>query len=287
MISIKEQYFPLLRQFPHRLNRWQYLNPKRMPGYRLISGHPISVAEYVLPEIPGIPGGKCIAFVTDLHYHRSRKSLRILHHLEKLLSSYSPDYLLLGGDMVGDATDIPALEEILPQLRKRADVCLAAGGNWEYGKVWLGRNFWKEFYARQDIRFLENEIWADGNIVFSAVADVSSGICKLPEMNMNKLNIMMAHSPDTAVALDRRKRQYFPQIILCGHTHGGQVNLPIINVPLRIHSHYGNFFAHGVFHHKIWKTTMFVCAGLNELSFPWRFNCRRELLIIKTSGKAQ
>ena len=91
----------------------------------------------------------------------------------------------------------------------------------------------------------------------------------------------MAHDPDS---FNDPALPYKHELTLCGHTHGGQVNLPIINVPLRIHSHYGTFFAHGVFHHKIWNTTMFVCAGLNELSFPWRFNCRRELLIIKTTG---
>ena len=284
MISIKEQYFPLLRRFPHRLKRWQYIPPRRMAGYKTISGSPVSVVEYTLPEIRGVPGGKCIAFISDLHYHRSRKSLKILHHLEKLLASYAPDYLLLGGDMVGDAVDINELASHLPCLRKSAGVCLAVGGNWEYGKSWLGKDFWKKFYAALDIKYLENELYADGNLVFCGVADVSSGRSSLPKLDLDKFNIMISHSPDTVVALDRRKRQYFPNLILAGHTHGGQVNLPFLDIPVHIHSHYGNFFAHGIFHHLRWNATMIVSAGLNELSFPWRFNCRRELLIIKTTG---
>ena len=287
MISIKEQYFPLLRRFPHRLSRWQKVNPKRGQGYHLIKGRPVSTVEYILPEIPGLPGGKTIAFLTDLHYHASAKSLRIVRHLEKLLAAYQPDYLLMGGDMVGDAVDINDLAGILPRLCKHAGVSLAAGGNWEYGKNWLGKHFWKDFYAKLGVTYLENELYSDGDLVFCGVADISSGRSKIPELDMSKFNIMIAHNPDTAVALDRRKRNYFPQLILSGHTHGGQVNLPLLNIPLHIHSHYGNFFAHGIFRHRTRNTAMIVCAGLNELSFPWRFNCRRELLIIKTSGKAQ
>lgn len=257
----------------------------RAQNCRLIKGKPVSTVEYTLPEIPGVPGGKTIAFLTDLHYHASWKSRRIVRHLEKLLDSYRPDYLLLGGDMVGDAVDINDLGEILPPLCKSAKVTLAVGGNWEFGKSWLGKEFWKEFYAGKNITYLNNELYCDGNIVFCGVADISSGRSKMPELDMSKFNIMLAHNPDTAVALDRRKRKYFPQLILSGHTHGGQVNLPIFNIPLHIHSHYGTFFAHGFFHHRVRNSTMIVCAGVNELSFPWRINCRRELLIIKTSGK--
>ena len=96
---------------------------------------------------------------------------------------------------------------------------------------------------------------------------------------------MLAHNPDAAIAVDRAERKDFPQLILSGHNHGGQVNVPLLNMPIHIHSRYGTFFAHGVFRHRRRGTLMLVSAGVNELSFPWRIGCRREMIILRTPGE--
>lgn len=285
MNAVKEQYFPLTRSFSHRVARWEKLNCKKLAEYRLLPDSPVSVVEYTLPENTNIPPNTTIAYLADLHFHPSDKSRRIVSHLLKHLEFYSPDYLLLGGDITGDAIDIDPLLPVLARLRKTAGQCLAVGGNWEYGKEWLSRDFWRELYRQQDIIYLENELFEANGFVICGTADICSGRSRLPVLDMNKFNILMAHNPDTVVALDRRKRKYFPQLILAGHTHGGQVNIPLINIPLHIHSRYGNFFAHGLFRHRVRGSLMLVSGGVNELSFPWRFNCRRELVIIRSSGK--
>ena len=81
MIFKKEHYFPILRPFSHRVARWEQFKPEKLPGYRLIPGKPVSVLECALPEFPGVTPGKTIAYLSDLHFHDSKKSYRILHHL--------------------------------------------------------------------------------------------------------------------------------------------------------------------------------------------------------------
>ena len=286
MSEKKEQYFPITRKFAHKVARWEKLDCGNLPGYRLIPSKLLSVIEYTLPQTAALPAGKTIAFLSDLHFHQSAKSSRIVGQMLQILENYAPDYLLLGGDMTGDAIDIEPLNSVLSKLRRVCGKCFAVGGNWEYGKEWLAADFWKEFYRKHDIVYLQNEIIEDGGMVFCGVADICSGRSALPELDMNKYNIMLAHNPDTALALDRSKLKYYPQLVLSGHTHGGQVNIPFLNTPVHIHSRYGNTFAHGIFRHRKRGSLLMVSAGLSELSFPWRFNCRRELLILRTGGTA-
>ena len=184
--------------------------------------------------------------------------------------------------MTGDADDIALLENVLKKLSKYAKKTIAVGGNWEYGKDWLPEGFWQKFYAQCGIEYLENQCVCDEIFAFMGSADVSSGKPFLPPSEPEHFNILLAHSPDTVVALNRGSAENFPQLVLCGHTHGGQVNIPLLNRPLHLHSHYGATFAHGVYRHRRRQTVMLVSAGLGELSFPLRFNCRRELLIIRT-----
>ncbi|MBO5822148.1 MAG: hypothetical protein J6R86_03960, partial [Lentisphaeria bacterium] len=99
MNSKKEYFYPCLRPFPLRARRWDKLKSSNLPGYKLIPGRPVSVAEYLLPEGAGVKKDVVIAYISDLHFHGSKKSWRIVRHLQKLLEHYSPDYLLLGGDM--------------------------------------------------------------------------------------------------------------------------------------------------------------------------------------------
>ena len=287
MSEKKEQYFPITRKFAHKADRWEKLDCSRVPEYRLVRGKPVTVVEYTLPEFSGVPAGKTIVFVADLHFHPSAKSQHIVDHLLQILEKYTPDYLLLGGDMTGDAIDIEVLSPVLKKMRRLCGKCFAVGGNWEYGKEWLPADFWKEFYRKLDIIYLENEAVQDDGIVFCGTADICSGRSVLPELDMSKYNILLAHNPDTAIVLERSKRAYYPQLVLCGHTHGGQVNLPLFNTPVHIHSRYGNTFAHGIFRHRVRGSMMIVSAGLSELSFPWRFNCRREALVIHTTGGAK
>ena len=286
MKSKKEYFYPCLRPFPQRAQRWDKLKSSNLPGYKVVPGKVVSAVEYFLPETAVVKKDVVIAYLSDLHFHDSKKSWRILCQLQKFLEQYSPDYLLLGGDMTGDADDIALLENVLKKLSKYAKKTIAVGGNWEYGKTWLAKDFWKKFYNGLGIVYLENESFDAGEIVFSGLADLTCGTVKLPEFDENKYNILLAHNPDAVVAIDSKENKNFPQLILAGHNHGGQVNVPLLNIPIHIHSRYGTKFAHGAFFNRKRGSTMLVSAGVNELSFPWRIGCRRDLIILRAGGNA-
>ncbi len=64
--------------------------------------------------------------------------------------------------------------------------------------------------------------------------------------------------------------------MLAGHTHGGQIRIPLVG-PLVAPSHYGSEFASGVFYLK--PTLMHVSRGLSGVH-PFRWFCPPEISIL-------
>jgi predicted MPP superfamily phosphohydrolase len=69
-------------------------------------------------------------------------------------------------------------------------------------------------------------------------------------------------------------------LLLAGHTHGGQVHLPVIGTLVttsKLGYNAGDFFEHG--HH------LFVTTGIGTSIVPVRFGVPPEIVIMTLSGK--
>ena len=279
----KEKFFPLFRPFPKRAEAWKKLN---------CHGEVISerkslfdVTKISLPSSVPEAAGKKIVFFSDLHWNNDRKSENLLHALLTFLKHEKPDILLTGGDLTGSAEFIPQLKTVLAEISQCAPHAFAIHGNWEEGKIWLSSQFWHNFYADCNMTLLENEYSECGPFIFSGVRDISSGRPALPALpDRECCRILLAHSPDTVIALDTNDQLSPYTAILCGHTHGGQIVLPFIGAAY-VPSRYGKKFANGLFKRGNSEKPMFVSRGLSELSFPFRFHCRREVLVLNITEK--
>ena len=86
------------------------------------------------------------------------------------------------------------------------------------------------------------------------------------------LRLGLSHSPDN---IDWARRQQL-DLLLAGHTHGGQVRLPGIG-PLVAPSRYGSRFASGVFYRE--PVLMHVSRGLSG-THPLRLRCMPEVSLL-------
>ncbi|HVY58387.1 MAG TPA: hypothetical protein VHA77_11100, partial [Xanthobacteraceae bacterium] len=77
-----------------------------------------------------------------------------------------------------------------------------------------------------------------------------------------------------------RRRRY--DLMLAGHTHGGQIRFPIIGA-LLAPSIYGTRYAGGLYYKS--PTLMHVSRGVSGL-FPVRYNCRPEITLLRLVGTA-
>jgi predicted MPP superfamily phosphohydrolase len=85
--------------------------------------------------------------------------------------------------------------------------------------------------------------------------------------------ILLAHEPDIFPSVPDRV-----SVTICGHTHGGQVVLPLFG-PLRVPSRYGTRYAHG--HIRENGRDLVVSAGLGVSGLPIRFGVAPEIALIR------
>ncbi len=82
--------------------------------------------------------------------------------------------------------------------------------------------------------------------------------------------ILMAHEPDVLPAVARLNAV---DLMLSGHTHGGQVRLPFL--PPMMLPPLGKRFVEG--HFQLGRTQLYVNRGLGTVGVPFRFRCPPEL----------
>jgi hypothetical protein len=91
--------------------------------------------------------------------------------------------------------------------------------------------------------------------------------------------IVLEHSPDILpVITGDAPISPDVRLILAGHTHGGQVCLPLIGCPV-IPSSYGQKYAHG--HVRDRGVDMFVTTGVGTSILPVRFGVPPEIAVLK------
>ena len=86
--------------------------------------------------------------------------------------------------------------------------------------------------------------------------------------------IALSHNPDTAPYLDA---PHAPDLILSGHTHGGQIRLPFYGPPVLnvrdVHHDWGLFDLPG-------GSRLYVSSGVGYIKRA-RFNCRPEVPVFR------
>lgn len=194
----------------------------------------------VSEQLPPSFDGYRIAFVSDLHYPSLFGSKR-LPKLVACLNEISPDILMLGGDYVTDNDSIGALFLALGSVDAR-DGKYAVPGNHEWS------NSLQVMFAMEEngIELLDDEIRViqrgEESILVAGVADSFNDRAVSPlgeSVDSDKFVILLSHNPDyaefTLTSAD---------LVLSGHTHGGQVSLFGLYTPVK-NSTYGTRFLRG------------------------------------------
>lgn len=88
--------------------------------------------------------------------------------------------------------------------------------------------------------------------------------------------VAMTHNPDVFPSIPQRVC-----LTLAGHTHGGQVALPLIGRPI-VPSHYGERYAAGEIVEA--RKHLFVTTGIGTSIFPVRFRVRPELVMLRVTS---
>jgi predicted MPP superfamily phosphohydrolase len=188
-----------------------------------------------LPEWPGGARPIRIALLSDIHIGNRAMTVPRLEAIVAQVNAAHPDLVLLAGDFVvgHDATGAAANAEALtvPLTRLAAPLgVVAVLGNHDH---WTSPDAVRAALARAGVTVLENQGVRRGPVTVLGVGDVFSGHDDLAQTvaaaaALGGAPIVLTHSPDLVHQLPAG----FP-LLLAGHTHCGQLVLPVIGAPLR------------------------------------------------------
>jgi len=95
-----------------------------------------------------------------------------------------------------------------------------------------------------------------------------------------EFKIVLTHANDALLKMPPNSCNLF----LCGHTHGGQICLPLIG-PILVHSRLPRHMAKGIWNYN--GITGFTTCGVGTSGLPLRFNCPGEFAIIELNPSKQ
>ena len=237
--------------------------------------------EKITPELDGT----VIAFAADLHCNKRR--LQLWQKTADYLNSRSDiTAILLGGDLINGNNRGLKVDKAVNKLEILNDPAkvYSIPGNHEYRYYPGGIEAVVREFNNSNLNFMR-----DSNLVIQNSNGGKFNLIGLdfmtnPHHRIDKtrceklfrndmLNIVLTHTPEDF--------QFLPEnahLVLAGHTHGGQINIPflgsVINPP-----GYSRFENYGII--KKDRKTMYITCGLGSAYTQARLFMRPELVIIK------
>ena len=230
-------------------------------------------------RVPGLPSGLDglrLAQVSDVHFPGNQIAARAaLEHLHR----ERPEVVLLTGDMTEKVRAMKDVRDFAAEAQgSLATVALL--GNWEY-RAGVGRGAAQETYRAARVELLVNSATTVnvGGVPLTLVGldDLLSGEPDLVVARRGVVpgstEIWLVHEPVFA-AQPPPGVSARPAMVLAGHTHGGQIRIPLLP-PVKPDG--AGPFLEGWYHDTF--APLYVSRGVGTTGIPARFRCPAELPI--------
>jgi predicted MPP superfamily phosphohydrolase len=233
-------------------------------------------------EMPDWPAGAApmrVALLADVHVAGPDMPPSRLARIVTQVNALHPDLIVLAGDFVSDkrvATEFyPAGEGLTPlaELKVRHG-SWAVLGNHDH---WRDARDVSRALRRAGIGILTNEAVTVGALRLGGVdddftdhADVGKTAAAMRSAAGSR--VLLSHSPDVAASAPRDVT-----LVLAGHTHCGQIRLPVIGAVSYV-SNYGERFGCGLITER--QRRIVVTAGLGTSVLPFRLGAPPDIWLL-------
>lgn len=231
--------------------------------------------------------------ITDLHNKEYGEKNA---DLAELVKEQNPDFIAVCGDMVnrGDS-NTTKMKDVLKKLADIAPTYCCLGNHERDNAAEFGTDFKSEIDSTgavllddEYIKFTKN----GKSVLIGGMSDYPYYEFYTPEDDVpsrtlweefaekakDNFTILLHHQPEY-IAEDAKKTDI--DLIVCGHTHGGQIQLPFIGG--LIAPNQGLFPKYDKGEFDLDGTKMIVCAGLSDTVFIPRINNQVEIGVINIS----
>jgi len=247
---------------------------------RYIEPHLLMVNRVNL-ESSRMDGHLKVVFFGDTHMGEFN-NIDQLERIVNEINTQNPDLVIFTGDLISASKKLNVDTDAISQTLKKIQApygkyCVM--GNHEYAT--LKQYSYKDLMNSANFEVLVND-WLDIpeiNIRLLGLDDAYSG---KPDKNLSNAaldssyNIMMTHEPDIIDQMDIDGIQ----LILAGHTHGGQISVPFLTekfLPPGGKKYVKGIFAVG----SDGQTNLFVTKGTGMSTIPYRFMNVPEIVSIE------
>ncbi len=208
---------------------------------------------------------------TDLHHKGDRP---FLEAVVRKINAQSPDFVCFTGDLIGDPVERPAyLADALPILAGIKSPLYGVPGNHEYWSKVSFEPIRKAFESTGGAWLLdEQRRTRDGQVTLAGLTCEGRQPARLLPDGRTK-NVLLLHYP----AWVKRLGSEWFDLMLAGHSHGGQVRLPFIGPPMIPFS--VDDYDMGLFETS--NGPLYVNPGIGWFVTPARFRCRPEITVIE------
>ncbi|HEV2618653.1 MAG TPA: metallophosphoesterase [Acidobacteriaceae bacterium] len=250
-----------------------------------IARHEISVVTHTLGirNLPDAFHDYRIAQISDIHFDEYTEPsfvARVIEHVNAL----APDVVLMTGDFVSNGPRgrdfaYGAILRCLDMLRNIHAPRFACMGN--HDSI-IGAPVLRPIFASYDTPLLMNahlalerggqRLWLCGvGDYLTEIADLDRTLPARPDGPV----LLLCHCPDYADAVVGHPRGRLVDLMLCGHSHGGQVRLPLVGAlqtPIGAKK-----YVEGLFHLDLMQ--LYVNRGIGTVGLPIRLNCPPEITL--------
>ena len=242
--------------------------------------------------LPGWPGGHgplTVAVMSDLHAGSPFMDAAKIVRVVESVNAAGPDLVLLLGDYVihgvvgGTRMDPAEIGKLLAGLEAPLGVYGVLGNHdWWDGAHdgWDGAEAIRGALTQAGAAVIDNEAHRidrpEGDFWLLGIGDAWEGSPKIDEplaaIQDSLPVIAFTHNPDLFPAIPVRVT-----LTLAGHTHGGQVAIPLVGRPV-VPSEFGERFAYG--HIVEDSRHLYVTSGLGTSILPVRFRVPPEVVLL-------
>lgn len=249
--------------------------------------------EIALRRWPSRLDGFAVALLSDFHYD-PHFSAHPIHAAIGMVNDLHPDLIALTGDFVSapifgsDAEAVAAAvtaepcARLLSQMHAPHGLWAVMGNHDFYTDHRLVtrrlRDVGIQVLANQSVPVERNgaRFWLAGvNDVLSETADLDATLHDVPK---EEATILLAHEPDYADEVAHHP----VDLQLSGHTHGGQVRLPLM--PPVFLPELAKKYVSGLF--RVGPLKLYTNPGLGTIGLPIRWNCPPEITFLTLRSAA-
>ena len=261
----------------------------------LVEPFRIGLTKVEIP-IPGLPkelDGLTICHLSDTHTSRYG---RLEDKIYDMLLQLRADICVITGDLFDSMAGVQALDQVLEGIDPPLGV-YAVLGNGDHGKNLMTPDEIVKRLSETRINLLVNSHQTvnvrNHNLRIIGVDDPFKGMDHFGRatagLSKNGFRLLLAHSPDILSEVDGGH----VDLVLAGHTHGGQVKLPILGA-IWLHSNRRIPVCDGYFDSKrlskllkrdMAGVRMYVSRGLGSSGITARFACPPEIALITLRTK--